>query len=317
MLSRLADGLFWMNRYMERAEALLRAVRTNYILSLEKSPYGLHSWQPVLRIFSDLPSEKILALENNPAECINYLLVQKDNPNALLQLLTKARENARGIQDNITKEVWEQVNQLYRFIYTSGNQKALVGNDPVPTIDKLIAMMLQFIGVADTTTSRDQGWSFMQLGRFTERSLNTIDTLVRHLETIPNESGTNIPQKLDILYWRSLLFSLSGYEHYLKTFRIAEQNSHIIQMLVLNPEFPRSVRYCLSRMEYYLNDIVEKNIPDKKEVLQKQFGKVYAWVLYADEGDITQSGIQNYLLHVKQSITNLYLQVAQQFFSYT
>lgn len=313
MLSRIADALFWMNRYMERAEGLLRTVRTNYILSLDKSPYGVHSWRPVLKIFATLSEEELQAIEYNTSKSVYYLCMEKQNPNSLQQIIAKARENARGIQDNITKEVWEQVNQLYHLMNQPQTEKIIAGEDPMPVIDKLLNGTLQFVGVVDTTMSRDMSWSFMNMGKLLERCLLTIETMLSHFGNI----DFNLSSRKDILYWRSLLFSLSGYELYLKTYRLSEQNNHILHMLVFNTDFPRSIRYCFDRMEKYLVDVLAKNNPEQKDRLLRQFGKMNSLVLYADASDIKDHEVRDFLCNIRASLLYFYQQLGQTFFSYT
>ena len=124
MLSRIADSLFWLNRYMERADGLLRVTRTNYIMSLDKGVDSSLTWRPALKIFSRLDEEECALLENDTPAALRKLLVDVENVNSLKVIVTRARENARGAQDHITKEVWEQLNQMYHLV----NQPAFVHN---------------------------------------------------------------------------------------------------------------------------------------------------------------------------------------------
>ncbi len=116
MLSRIADSLFWLNRYMERSDGMLRLAGTHYIFSLDKDVNGTSSWKPVMEIFTESEDEFLNSIENNTEECLKYLLLNTTNSNCLKILVNKARENARGVQDHITKEVWEEVNQMYHLI---------------------------------------------------------------------------------------------------------------------------------------------------------------------------------------------------------
>src|ERR1700712_5869815 len=116
MLSRIADSLFWLNRYMERADGILRLASTHFILSLDKDTGGSTTWRPVLEIFTDTPDKEMLELENDTEAALSRMLLDATNPNSLLVIVNKARENARGAQDHITKEVWEEVNQLYHLV---------------------------------------------------------------------------------------------------------------------------------------------------------------------------------------------------------
>ena len=116
MLSRIADSLFWLHRYMERADGMLRLLKTSYILSFDKVQTSSITWEPALRIFTSLPAEEIEALKMNDTAALQYLLTDTSNLNSLKIIITRARENARGVQDQITKEVWEQVNHLYHLV---------------------------------------------------------------------------------------------------------------------------------------------------------------------------------------------------------
>src|ERR1700685_4580365 len=121
MLSRIADSLFWMNRYMERADGMLRIAATHYIFSMDKDVIGTMTWMPIMEIFTESEEDHLKSIENNTEECLKLLLLDTTNTNCLKTLVNKARENARGMQDHITKEVWEEVNQMYHLI----NQPAL------------------------------------------------------------------------------------------------------------------------------------------------------------------------------------------------
>ena len=121
MLSRIADSLFWLNRYMERADGMLRMAATHYIFSLDKDAKGPMTWKAVMEIFTDSDEDYLLSIENNTEACLKRLLIDTRNTNCLKTLVNRARENARGAQDHITKEVWEEVNQMYHLV----NQPAL------------------------------------------------------------------------------------------------------------------------------------------------------------------------------------------------
>ena len=116
MLSRIADSLYWLHRYMERADGMLRLLKTSYILSLDKVQTSGLTWEPSLKIFTSLSAEEIEVLKMNDSASLQYLVTNTDNHNSLKVIITRARENARGVQDQITKEVWEQVNHIYHLV---------------------------------------------------------------------------------------------------------------------------------------------------------------------------------------------------------
>src|SRR5689334_14475292 len=116
MLSRIADSLFWLNRYMERTDSLVRLIYVHYILSLDKGISSPGSWRPVLEVSTRFNTFDIGWIEHNTPASLHKLMLDTENHNSLKVLVHRARENARGIQDYITKEVWEEVNQTYHYI---------------------------------------------------------------------------------------------------------------------------------------------------------------------------------------------------------
>ena len=162
MLSRIADSLFWLNRYMERADCLVRVIRTNYILSFDSDQRTDFAWKDVINIFSHEPDAATLYGENT-ATSLKYLVADTKNPNSIKSLVTKARENARGVQDYITKEVWEQVNQLYHIVNEPGIEEKITGPNSMEVIDLLDQNSILFYGVIDSTMPRGHGWQFLNL----------------------------------------------------------------------------------------------------------------------------------------------------------
>lgn len=312
MLSRVADSMFWMNRYMERAEGLLRVLHTNYVLSLDKGPYGVHTWQPVLQIFSSLSEDEILDLQYSSIDVLNYLITDSSNINSIRSLVNKARENARGMQDHITKEVWEEVNFIYHTINNPILEKHLAGEEAIATLIHLLKNCLTYVGVTDTTMPRGMGWCFMSVGRFVERGIITADVTLKQFEQI----GFSIDDHKDILYWRNLLLSLSGYELHLKTYRSITTNSNVLNEVVFNNNFPRSITYTLNRLEKYVKDILEENDPPNKETIYREFGRIHSRVKFADENMIKQVTLNRFLGDLKIDLLKFSQLLGQQFFSY-
>lgn len=312
MLSRIADSMFWLNRYFERAEGMLRMLHTSYVLSLDKGPEGSGNWKPLLEIFTYLPDEDIARLEKNPAAAMNFVLLDLKNPNSLKVILNKARENARGMQDHITKEVWEQVNHLYHLINNPATETKLKSRDSLSTIETLLKNCLLYTGITDSTMPRGMSWSFMCLGKYIERCLLTIDITDKQYKTI----GYDFEQSRDILFWRGLLLSLSGYELHLKTYRSTDYNYNVAHQSIFNGEFPHSILYSLTRVKKYLNDVVEENSPADKYALLKQFGRLYSNVEFADFEWIKRSGLPIYLEENRTNLLQFSRALSQSFFSY-
>lgn len=312
MLSRIADSLFWLNRYMERSDCMMRVIRTNYILSFDIGNTNDFSWKDVADIFSHspegIPGEKV---KDTPA-ALKFLISDTKNLNSIKVLITKARENARGAQDNITKEVWEQVNQLYHIVNAADLEKKLTGSRSLEIIDLLDERNTLYYGVTDSSMPRGQGWSFMNLGKFIERCLLSIQTSYAHFTKIDHQ----LDKTQDILFWKNLLLSLSGYELYLKTYTRDQHTMNVVDHIILNKNFPRSLIYSLQRINRYLNDVIEDTKMEGSDDLQRTFGRISSKVEFADINMIKDVGLPRFLHSLRHDLINFSNQLTRIYFSY-
>jgi uncharacterized alpha-E superfamily protein len=312
MLSRIADSLFWLNRYMERSDCQLRVIRTNYILSFDMRLSDDFSWKDVISLFSHAPDEAALERGKNISSALAFLVTDPKNLNSIKVLLTKARENARGVQDNITKEVWEQVNQLYHIVNEPGLENKITGSRSLEVIDQLDQNSTLFYGVTDSSMPRGQGWNFMNLGKFIERCILTIDTTYAHFRKIDHQVNT----VQDILFWRNLLLSLSGYELYLKTYTRGQHNINVIDHVIFNKDFPRSLIYSLIRIKRYLDEIAEDTKMEGSADLQKILGRIYSKVEFADINMIQEMSLPHFLYTLRKDLQEFCHQLTRIYFSY-
>ncbi|MFI5129783.1 MAG: alpha-E domain-containing protein [Chitinophagales bacterium] len=312
MLSRIADSLFWLNRYMERSDCMMRVIRTNYILSFDIGNSNDFSWKDVATTFSlspeGIPDEKV----KDTASALKFLVADTKNLNSLKVIITKARENARGVQDNITKEVWEHVNAVYLIANAPDLEKQLAGSRALELIDLLDQNSTLYYGVTDSTMPRGQGWSFMNLGKFIERCLLSIETSSIHFTKIDHQ----LDKAQDILFWRNLLLSLSGYELYLKTYTRGQHTLNVVDHVIFNKNFPRSLIYSLERIGRYLTDIVEDTKMEGSESLQKTFGRIYSKVEFADMNMIKKIGLPQFLHSLRYDLAEFSNQLTRTYFSY-
>jgi uncharacterized alpha-E superfamily protein len=206
MLSRVADNLFWLTRYMERTDGLVRTLRNFYILSFEKDVNDNKGYQPLLSCFTSLSPGSVEYMSTQGGTMLNYLVTETGNISSVKVLLSKARENARGSQDKITKELWEQINSMYHYINQPFLVDKLNGPDALDVIENLHTQTLLYNGVVDSTMPRGLGWNFMNTGKYIERCLQTLDLTEWYLKQIDYkiEGG-------DTHFWRHLLLSLSLY----------------------------------------------------------------------------------------------------------
>jgi len=313
MLSRIADSLFWLNRYMERADGMLRLAATHYILSLDKDVNGITTWKPVLEIFTSALPDDIKAIENNTEEVLKKILLDTSNLNSLIILINKARENARGAQDHITKEVWEQVNQMYHQVNQPLLLQKIDGFHGLDVMQSLIKHTVMFAGITEITMPRGTGWCFMNLGKYMERCLQTIIFTEKQLDAMNfREADSN-----DILQWRYLLFSLSGYELHLKTYRSSNHNYNVLQQVLTNENFTRSVIYSLQGIEHYLKTIVQQSVNDETDALLRNFGRLFSKVRFIELDTLNNITVYTFLEDIKTDLLDFNRKLVQHFFSYS
>lgn len=313
MLSRIADSLFWLNRYMERSDGMLRLAGTHYIFSLDKDVNGTSSWKPVLEIFTESEDDYLNSIENNTEESLKHLLLDNSNSNCLKILVNKARENARGVQDHITKEVWEEVNQMYHLINQPDLRYKIDSFHGLEVIEPMIKHTVMYTGITDITMPRGTGWCFMNLGKYIERCLQTIAFAEKQLEiTNFREADTN-----DLLQWKYLLFSLSGYELHVKTYRSSNHNYNVLHQVLINENFTRSVMYSMQRIELYLNKIIGKEINEERAALMRDFGRLFSKVRYMELDSLNKETVPVFFEDIKKGLVEFNQRVVQHFFSYS
>jgi uncharacterized alpha-E superfamily protein len=311
MLSRIADSLFWMTRYVERTDGILRMLKINFITSLDRTGETQFSWQPVLKVFAHMPDDEIALFSHKSDDVLRYMITSKDNHNSIRNIIGRARENARGMQDHITKETWECMNEFYHHVNSPDIEKAIEQEEQIVMLSALIDRCLLFYGVAEVTMPRGQGWNYMNLGKFIERSIQTIDIL----DVKFNGIEYNLNNSEDIPYYRNLLLSLSGYELYLKSYRTGLDSQNVVDMTLLNTNFPRSVLYCLVRLDRVIRGMASENMEATPQ-LQKIIGRVRSLVEYADIQSISEKGLHDFLSEVKTNLYNFSNILSRSYFAY-
>jgi uncharacterized alpha-E superfamily protein len=292
MLSRVADSLYWMSRYMERNDGILRMLKINYASSQDDVQES--SWMPVLSIYTYLSVEEAEKIAHDSRAVIQFMVTDRDNPNSVVNMVTLARENARAVQDHITVEVWRCINEFYHAVRDERLIEWLANDDPVTVLDDLIRRGLQYYGTADITMSRGAGHSFINIGKYLERGIQSVDILDVKLNSKDFSIESN-----DTIYWKYMLMSISGYELYLKTYRKGFEARNVIEQVVLNNDFPRSVLHSLHKVYQYLNRVENQQTPESYKQLEMLIGKLRSKVQYSTVDDIMEQGLARYLHSVK------------------
>lgn len=311
MLSRVADSLYWMSRYMERTDGILRMLKMNYAFSQDDS--SDFTWKPVLKTFSFLEDEEIAQLGNNSREVLHHMVIEKENPNSVVNMVTKARENARSVQDHITKEVWQCFNEYYHIVRDEKLEKMVKYDDPISVLDILIRQGMLYYGTAEITMARGEGLCFMNIGKYLERAIQSADIL----EVKFSDLGYNLDKTIDTTDWKYFLLSISGYELYLKNYRSGFEARNIIDQVIFNPNFPRSVEYSVSRAQRYFDRLKNERNLENFNKINLIIGRLRSSVQYSNMEMIIEEGIDNYLKRIHQDLYTIGNLLNKHYFAYS
>ena len=309
MLSRVADSLFWMSRYMERTDSLLRILKINH-QTAQDDPEQL-TWRPMLRLFTQLSEEQCITMEKNSRRVMLYMVCDRENTNSVFNLVTRARENARGVQDNITKELWQSLNEFYHRVRDPQLENSLRSEDPVSTLDWLIRQCVVYYGVADLTMFRGEGLSFMGLGKFIERAIQTATIL----EVKFSDISYDLDRTTDTTYWKHLLMSVSGYALYLKRYRSAFEARNVVDQTIFNVDFPRSILYSLNQLHRYFGRLKSERNGEGFYKVDLMIGKVRSKVQYSDVESVSSTGLHSYLKSLTSDLDEIAVTLNKYYFA--
>jgi len=251
MLSRVAESLFWMSRYVERAENVARFVDVNLNLMLEVTS-SEQQWLPLVATTGDHEMFKKKYGQPTQQSVIRFLTLDEENPNSILSCLRAARENARSTREITSSEMWEQLNTFYLFVADTAAH-----TDSIADLHNFFARIKDgshtFCGITDATMTHGEAWHFMRMGRMIERADKTSRILdVKYFILL--RSAHEVGSPIDEIQWAAVLRSASAFEMYRKRHgRISPKN--IVQFLMLDNEFPRAFRFCLNRARNSLHAI--------------------------------------------------------------
>src|SRR5476651_1177305 len=296
MLSRVAASLYWLSRYVERSDGILRMLKINYASS--QDTVQEFTWEPVIRIFAGLDDEASTKLENDSRAVLKYMVTGKTNGNSVLNIITLARENARGIQEHITKDLWQCLNEYYHTVKDPKLEKALQREDPIGVLDVLIKQVMLYYGTIDITMERGEGRSFMNIGKYLERAIQSVDILDTKFGTL----NDNPDLLTDTTYWKHLLLSIGGYELYLKTYRSGFEAKNVLEQVALNNDFPRSVIYAVNHIQRYFDRLKGDHEREEFRRMSFQIGRLQSRIKYSSVNSIRQEGLHTYLTQIRQEL---------------
>lgn len=295
MLSRVANNLIWLDRYMERGNGILSLLKVNFLAN-QDSP-ELFSWTPIIKNFTNSENE---FYTEDALECIDFMVFNVGNSNSILNLVTKARENARSVQEHISRELWLCINNYYLYLTDKDLPRRLREDDTVEFLEDLRKHHLIYFGTSDVTQERGTSYYFMNIGKFLERVIQISDFTEFKLMEIGNTSD-GLEKSF---YWKNLLLSIGGYQLYTKTHKSNFNEDHVISLVFQEKLFPRSVYYCVNKLSWYITKLIDADELEKTN-LEFLIGKLESSIKYTTIESIKQQGLQTYINGIKQDIRNI------------
>jgi uncharacterized alpha-E superfamily protein len=307
MLSRVADSLYWMSRYIERAEnnARLAEVNLQLLLDLANQPGTdtRQQWNPVISSLeeNELFSSLYQTLDGQAA--IDFVSLQKGNPNSIYSCLLQARENARSTREQMSSEMWEQINRMYLFVQSRAGRD-LLRSSPYEFFKRIISGSHLFQGICDATMTHGEGWDFIRIGKFMERADCTSRILdVKYHILLP--TGEKVGGNIDTIQWMAVLRSCSALEAYRKIYVGQVAPWKVAEFIITHPEFPRSIRFSIDLLDATLHRISGSNEGNYANEAERISGRLRSDLDYITIGEIFEFGLHEYLETLQERLVGV------------
>jgi uncharacterized alpha-E superfamily protein len=317
MLSRVANLTYWMARYLERAENSARILDVNTQLALESSMGVVNDarlWEPIIFALGDETLFKELYSETSERTVAEFVLFNPKNPNSVLSCINLARENARCIRDQISSDAWEQLNRLY--LQMRGKTVAdYRQTGTVEFLGRLRKSIQLFYGIAASMFPRNDAWQFYELGRFLERADDTSRLIdVKYFTLLPTVQA--VGSTLDALQWGAVLRSCSAFEAFRKSRRGLINAERVIDYIVLDEFFPRSIRFSIITAEESVRRITRDSDHHYSNAPSRSLGRLRADLDYLLIGDIVKFGLHEWIDQLQLSIARVHTDIESAFIDY-
>ncbi len=311
MLSRIADSMYWMARYLERAGETARLMEINllYLVEAEEDMSEEYRWRPILQITSTEPMYRELFGDTGitTPRVVQFISAGRTNTSCIRTCLRLFRENARVARDRISKEMWEAVNEIWMG-FNERLKTSLSAERASSLFVELRNQVARFNGLTASTMMRGEAYAFYELGGCLERADMTSRILdVKYHIILPDLSM--VGSALDYYQWAALLKSLSGFEAFRRSYHAGFMPADVAEFVVLNREFPRSIAFSVERM----TEALEKIGLQDKEATSVAFNWLSAMV-DTTARDIFAQGLHEYLEQLLDKIGQCHAALAGDFF---
>jgi uncharacterized alpha-E superfamily protein len=306
MLSRVAESIYWMARYIERAENTARLITVNTNLLLD-TPKGISpGWEPLIMITG---SQKIFTKVYGTADernVLKFMIGDLNSPSSIAFSLSNARENARTFRDIIPREAWELINDLYLFS-KKNLASGLSQRGRFEYLRHIVNSSQHLTGLLAGSMIHDAGYDFLRIGRNLERADMTIRIVdVRSASLLPDQTGLT---PFENIQWMSVLKSLSGYQMYRRHMQVRVQRPQVLKFLLQTAEFPRSFYHCVCAADDCL-----QHLP-RNEALLRLIASIKRLVQNADVGGLQQMELHKFIDDLELPLGDLHAQIAATYFS--
>jgi uncharacterized alpha-E superfamily protein len=306
MLSRVAENIYWLARYVERAEDTARIVTVNANLLLDL-PKGIDpGWRPLIDITGANALFEELHKDYTERHVLRFLLADERHSGSILSALTAARENCRTIRDVVPREAWEQLNELYLFA-RDGLQAGLTKRGRHPYLKRLILGAQTITGLLAGTMLHDQGYHFLRIGRNLERAdMTTRIVDVRSANLLPAEAAELRP--FQTIQWVSVLKSMTAYQMYRRSQQVRVQRAAVLRFLFQSLAFPRAVHHCSEAVRASLESL------PRNEAALRVVGRLKRNLLNTKVERLSQSELHAFVDELQLDIGDLHAEIARTWF---
>lgn len=310
MLSRVAEAIYWMQRYTERAENIARFIDVNLHLMLDMPNDISEQWAPLVQVTGDYERFEEMYEEPTREHVIEFLTFNREYPNSIHSCLSSARENARSVREIISSEMWEHLNTLY--LKVSRTSMSDIMDAPYRFYEEVKMDCHLLAGLADATMLHDEGWHFGRLGDMLERADKTSRILdVKYFFLLPEVKDVGTP--FDNIGWGALLKSASALEMYRKKYGpISPPN--VVAFLVLEREFPRAINFCLNEVVHSLHAINGSPADTFSNPAERAVGRLCGELNYTAVDEIIGSGLHEFLDELQIKFNEIHQAVYETYF---
>lgn len=312
MLSRVADSIYWMSRYIERAENVARFIDVNHNITLGEAANNGQQWAPLVYTTGDQELFKKLYGEPERDTVLRFLAFDDRNPNSILSCISSARENARTVRESITAPMWEQVNRFYLMVRAAAQSGAALV-EPTAFCDEVKLSSHALVGHTYSTMSHGEAWHFSRVGRLLERADKTSRIVdVQYFHLLPTVGDVGSP--LDLVRWNALLRSTSALTMYRRVHgRILPDK--VADFLVLDRDFPRAMRFCIMRCQHSIEEITGSKPGTFTCRTAQLAGRLRSEMDYTAIEDVIREGLHEYIDRFQRLSNGIGQALQEDFFS--